>query len=176
MIRTILALVLACLVLGCMESKQETGPQHVCPGGQVVASAELCPETQTTTTLAFQPTITSTSTSATSTTSTTSTTMTVITTTTLCEHSIKGYLILTDQDERCYQNYRFRLDSQKWNCEDRRAGCMLNIIVTRPNGDAVAVSAHRTQDGVGTTIDGLSLEIPWTREENGMFIAALRVT
>jgi hypothetical protein len=166
--RPIFAVLALALVCGCTMNQEKTPYQYVCPEGQVVANPGECAPATTTTTTTDTTSTTATTSSSTTTSSTTTTTAADVPTTTLTcqDQSVDGYLMVNDAEDRCWHGYKFRLDSDKWNCTIRREGCSLGVIVTRPDGEVRTAKAGQSQEGnVIFTVDGFQGEVAWTRED-----------
>jgi hypothetical protein len=165
--RLIFFLAVIALVCGCISNMNEQKLQYVCPQGQVVANASECQAPTTSTTSTTESTTTTTTSTTSSSTSTTATTIAqpMATTTTLCDQSWNGYLLVNDVEDRCYKGYGFKLDDTQWNCTTS-GGCRIDFIVTRPNGASVTLTAAQSvYTGITFHIDELSANVFCTHQE-----------
>jgi len=173
--RYITVLVAVCLICGCIGGKTDSKYTYVCPGGQMVDDPIKCnPPTTSTSSTTTSTTIDTTSTETTST-SITSTSTTMRTTTTICDDSYRGYLLITELDERCYKGYRFRMDDKRFKCGPENPECSIGLEVRKPNGQIMNATAVLSTGGI-TYVDSLTIEVYKAVKDGGAYIGLIKVS
>jgi hypothetical protein len=146
--RQIAIIAVAALMCGCILDEGKAEVRYVCPEGQVVGSPAECPQPTTSTTSTTEPT-TTTSTTTTTTSTTTTYVWPTVTTTTLCDDSKFGYVIVTDQEVSCYRGYTFKINPSKTNYGNVgiSGGNTIGFFAQTPGGELNEVQAILQSNG-----------------------------
>jgi hypothetical protein len=161
--KRLIAVLAALLVCGCTFPGEQQPLKYVCPEGQLAEKPSDCAPSWTTTTASTTTTTTTTGTSSTTSTeaqATTTTSRPTITTSTLCDDSKVGYVVVTDSDISCYRGYMFRVNPDMSDFSATAEGQHIGFFVETPGKEVGKVQATTQVNGnLGFEYKGLAASV-----------------